>query len=134
MTRSKAKGTRRERIVLDFLRSRGLRAHRAGNNLPSKDLELEASGFRFAVEVKDRQQLNLHGTIVDVTRRWPDQLGVVVWHRTKLSGSKQVPMGPTIVAMTLEDFTRLVGGDNANLGPAEGDASEGSSEEGTVES
>lgn len=107
----KAKGTRREKRILDMLTAAGLVARRAGNNLPSKDLEADLPGMSFAIEVKDRRNLTVHRTITDVQTNWPTQIPVVVWHRTEKTEpeGRAKPVGPTIAAMPVEDFVKLLG-------------------------
>jgi hypothetical protein len=110
VNRPRAKGTRRERKVLDMLLAAGLNARRAGNNLPAKDLEVDLPGMSFAIEVKDRQNLKLHAILNDVQANWPTQISAVVWHRTAKPDpeSRARPVGPTIVAMPLDEWVKII--------------------------
>jgi hypothetical protein len=111
VTRPKDKGTRRETYVVRLLQSYGLDAKRSSNNLPSKDVDLRIGDKVFAIEVKDRKQLNLHRTIVGVMNYWEDEIPAVVWHRTeKQEGAQRAtPVGPTLISLPLEQFAALFG-------------------------
>lgn len=111
MSKSKDKGTRRETHVVRLLQSYGLDAKRASNNLPSKDVDLRIGDKVFAIEVKDRKQLNLHRTIVSVMNYWEDEIPAVVWHRTEKhpGAARATPVGPTLIALPLETFAALFG-------------------------
>lgn len=112
MGRQKDKGTRRETAVVRMFLAAGLQAQRAPNNLKSRDVDMTLKdGTEFAVEVKDRQQLNVHKELAQVVATWPGMMPAVVWHRTeKREGAKRsVPSGPTIIALRLEDFVALAG-------------------------
>lgn len=117
MSKQKDKGTKRETWVVRLLRGYGLDATRAPNNLPSKDVELRFDGMVFAIEVKDRKQLNIHATMQGVANYWEDEIPAVVWHKTKKAeGAKRsVPDGPTIIALRLHDFARLLSGETHEL-------------------
>jgi hypothetical protein len=106
MNKQKAKGTYRETWVVERFLGAGFGAKRAPNNLPSRDVDVVFGGFTMPVEVKDRGQLNLHETLKDVNRRWG--LGAVVWHRTRPGDKKRVPVGPTLIAMDIDHFIRMV--------------------------
>lgn len=110
MSVQKRKGTRRERLVIETLKAAGLDVRRAGNNLPSKDVELNVAGIPFAIEVKDRANLALHVTLAGVAARWTTEIPAVVWHRTgKGETGPRRPVGPTLVAMRLDDWATLMG-------------------------
>lgn len=110
MSVQKRKGTRRERLVIETLKAANLDVRRAGNNLPSKDVELNVAGIPFAIEVKDRANLALHVTLGEVATRWESEIPAVVWHRTGKSDSGvRRPVGPTLVAMRLDDWATLMG-------------------------
>lgn len=110
MSVQKRKGTRRERLVIETLKAAGLDVRRAGNNLPSKDVELNVAGIPFAIEVKDRANLALHVTLGEVATRWASEIPAVVWHRTaKGDTGPRRPVGPTLVAMRLDDWATLMG-------------------------
>lgn len=109
MSKQKKKGTARETKVVGLLREHGLDAERAPNNAPSKDVNLRVGSMRFAIEVKDRQALPLHQTLAGVQEHWEDEIPAVVWHRThKPDGGRARPVGPTLIALRLDDFARLV--------------------------
>lgn len=113
MSKSKDKGTKRETFVVRLFQSYGLDAQRAPNNLHAKDVELRVNEKTFAIEVKDRRALNLHATMSEVVSEWGDkEIPAVVWHRTvKEDGAKRAsPAGPTIIALRLDDFARLMAG------------------------
>ncbi len=109
MNKPKAKGTRREVIVRDAALSRNMGARRSENNLAGRDVDVYADVLR-VIEVKDRQQLNVHKTLANTLKRWPEQRGAVVWHRTskKAGAARSTPDGPTIAATTLDDFMDLL--------------------------
>jgi len=119
MSRQKAKGTYRETWVVKKFLAAGYGAERAPNNLPSRDVDVDL-GFPFPIEVKDRGQLNLQETLQGVIDRWG--FGAVVWHRTRPGDKKRVPVGPTLIAMDIDHFIRMV------------KELKGENDEGTVES
>lgn len=101
--RPKKKGTARETATVKRAETwPGIHAERAPNHAPSWDVSLRAVGLgTMRVEVKDRQQLNLHKTLAD-TAAVNDGLPVaVLWHRTstKPGNSRPSPDGPTLVAI-----------------------------------
>lgn len=120
MSKQKKKGTARETKVVNLFKDNGLDAERAPNNAPSKDVNLRVSGLRFAIEVKDRQALPLHQTLADVERQWEGEIPAVVWHRTaKGDNGRARPVGPTLVAMRLDDFAMLMTKIGENSGTVE---------------
>jgi len=109
MGKQKDKGTRRETAVVRLFQSHGLEAERAQNNAAAKDVNLRVRELRFAVEVKDRQQLALHKTLATVVENWKDEVPAVVWHKTeKPDGGRARPAGPTLIALRLDDFAMLM--------------------------
>jgi Holliday junction resolvase len=119
MNKPKAKGTARETWLVNKFLAAGIQAKRAPNNLPSRDVDVVIGDTPVPIEVKDRGQLNLQLTLKEVIDRWG--FGAVVWHRTKPGGKKRVPVGPTIIAMDIDHFIRLV---NALTGENDGDVGE----------
>jgi hypothetical protein len=105
MGKQKAKGTARETWLVRKFVAAGFHAERAPNNLPSRDVDVDL-GFPFPIEVKDRGQLNLQETLQEVIDRWG--FGAVVWHRTRPGEKKRVPVGPTLIAMDIDHFIRMV--------------------------
>jgi hypothetical protein len=105
MGKQKAKGTARETWLVKKFIAAGFDAERAPNNLPSRDVDVDL-GFPFPIEVKDRGQLNLQETLKGVVDRWG--FGAVVWHRTRPAEKKRVPVGPTLIAMDIDHFIRMV--------------------------
>jgi hypothetical protein len=108
MSKSKAKGTRRETWVVKVLQDHGIGAKRAPTNTPSMDVEATAGPFPLAIEVKDRGQLNLHETLELVQKKHPSRIPHVVWHRTKKTESRRAPVGPTLIAMPIEEYAKLI--------------------------
>lgn len=109
MSKQKDKGTRRETKIVRLFQSFGLEASRAHNNAASKDVILKVKEFPFAIEVKDRQALNLHKTLADVEANWDDEIPAVVWHKTEKSESGRAkPSGPTLIALRVDDFAMLM--------------------------
>lgn len=106
--RPKDKGTRRETWVVRLLQDAGLDASRAPNNAPSLDVTSKAGPFPLYIEVKDRANLNLHETLAEVERRYPSAIAHVVWHRTKKAEKRRVPVGPTLVALPIEQYAKLM--------------------------
>lgn len=106
--RPKDKGTRRETWVVRLLREHGLVADRAPNNTPSLDVESKSGPFHLNFEVKDRGNLNLHGTLADVQRLHTNGVPHVVWHRTKKAETRRVPAGPTLVALPIDEYAKLM--------------------------
>lgn len=122
MSKQKDKGTRRETAVVRLLQSYGLTAQRSSNNLPSRDVDLTlADGEQFAIEVKDRQQLNVHKELAQTATLWMDHTPAVVWHKTekKEGAVKSSPVGPTLIALRLDDFARLMAKIGENDGKLE---------------
>lgn len=105
MGKQKAKGTARETWVVRKFVAAGFSAERAPNNLASRDVDVEFGGFSMPIEVKDRGQLNLQGTLQEVNDRWG--LGAVVWHRTRPGDKRRVPVGPTLIAMDIDHFLAM---------------------------
>ena len=135
MGKSKSKGTRRETQVARQMRDAGLQAARATNNLPGKDIHLEVDGETWAVEVKDRRQLNIQDTVAHTTKHHPDETPMLVWHRTappKQPGGRSIPAGPTLAIVRLDDMIRLLadkegndeGPETAAAGTTHGDAAQ----------
>lgn len=108
MNRPKDKGTRRETWVVRLLQEFGLDAKRAPNNTPSLDVESKAGPFPLNFEVKDRANLNLHGTLEEIERRHTSGIPHVVWHRTKKAEKKRVPAGPTLVALPIREYAKMM--------------------------
>lgn len=108
MSKAKAKGTRRETWVVRLLRDYGLTADRAPNNLPSLDVEAKAGPFPLNIEVKDRGQLNLHETLAEVQSRHTNGIPHVVWHRTKKVNTRRAPVGPTLIALPIEEYAKMM--------------------------
>jgi hypothetical protein len=106
MSKQKQKGTARETWLVRKFVAAGFEAERAPNNLPSRDVDVDLGGFPLPVEVKDRGQLNLQETLQEVIDRWG--FGAVVWHRTRPGNKKRVPVGPTLIAMDIDHFIRMV--------------------------
>lgn len=124
MSKQKDKGTRRETAVVRLFQSFGLKAERAANNLQSRDVDLTLhTGEPFAIEVKDRQQLNLHKELAQVATLWQGRTPAVVWHKTEKreGAAKSSPVGPTLIALRLQDFARLM----AKIGESDGLETEG---------
>lgn len=109
MGKQKAKGTARETRAKRDAEAVGLEARRAENNLPGRDVDIVADRLRI-VEVKDRQQLNVHKTLADTARRWPNLPPAVLWHRTsvKAGNAKASPDGPTLLALPWDDYLDLL--------------------------
>lgn len=106
--RPKDKGTRRETWVVRLLQDAGLDARRAPNNTPSLDVTSQAGPYPLYIEVKDRANLNLHATLAEVQSRYPDTIPHVVWHRTKKAEKKRVPAGPTLVALPIHEYAKML--------------------------
>lgn len=106
--RPKDKGTRRETWVVRLLQDAGLWATRAPNNTPSFDVESKAGPYPLYIEVKDRANLNLHATLGEVQSRYPNVIPHVVWHRTKKAEKKRVPAGPTLVALPVHEYAKML--------------------------
>lgn len=106
--RPKDKGTRRETWVVRVLQDAGLDAHRAPNNMPSLDVQSTAGPFPLYIEVKDRANLNLHQTLHDIQSRYEGKIPHVVWHRTKKAEKKRVPAGPTLVALPIHEYAKMM--------------------------
>lgn len=106
--RPKDKGTRRETKLVNELGAAGIPARRAENHAPGRDVDLRTGPLRI-VEVKDRQQLNIHKTLAATLRNHPGHLAGVVWHRTsKADGAKRAsPDGPTVWALPVNDAIDL---------------------------
>lgn len=108
MSKSKAKGTRRETWVVKVLQDSGLQAKRAPTNTPSLDVEAKAGPFPLAIEVKDRGQLNIHETLAAVQEKHSSQIPHVVWHRTRKAETRRTPVGPTLIALPIEEYAKLM--------------------------
>lgn len=110
MTRNKKAGTYRETWVRRKLQEAGLDAERAGTNMPSKDVSLRVAGQRYAVEVKDRRNLNLHQTVKDTIDQNPGEDAVVVWHKREAAGEsgRLMPVGPTLAAIPFDNFVSIM--------------------------
>jgi len=106
--RPKDKGTRRETWVVRLLQDAGLDARRAPNNMPSLDVISRSGPYPLYIEVKDRGNLNLHETLAEVQKRYAAAIPHVVWHRTKKAGQRRVPVGPTLVALTIQDYAKIM--------------------------
>ena len=110
MTKNKRDGTYRETWVRKKLQDAGLDAERAGNNMPSKDVSLRVASRRYAVEVKDRRNLNLHQTVKDTIDQNDGERAVVVWHKREAAGQsgRLMPVGPTLAALPFETFVTIM--------------------------
>jgi hypothetical protein len=108
MSKSKAKGTRRETWVVKLLQEHGLAAKRSPTNTAAMDVEAKAGPFPLAIEVKDRGQLNLHETLATVQEKHPSRIPHVVWHRTRKAESRRTPVGPTLIALPIEEYAKLM--------------------------
>lgn len=106
--RPKDKGTRRETWVVRLLQDAGLDARRAPNNSPSLDVTSKAGPFPLYIEVKDRANLNLHETLGKVEDLYPSAIPHVVWHRTKKGEKRRVPAGPTLVALPIQQYAKIM--------------------------
>jgi len=106
--RPKDKGTRRETWVVRLLQDAGLDAQRAPNNSPSLDVTSKAGPFPLYIEVKDRANLNLHETLGTVQEKYPSAIPHVVWHRTKKGEKRRVPAGPTLVALPVHEYAKIM--------------------------
>jgi hypothetical protein len=106
MNKPKAKGTARETWLVKKFIAAGFFSERAPNNLPSRDVDVDFGGLPMPVEVKDRGQLNLHETLAEVIDRWG--FGAVVWHRTRPGNKRRVQVGPTLIAMDIDQFISMV--------------------------
>jgi len=106
--RPKDKGTRRETWVVRLLQEAGLEASRAPNNSPSLDVTSKAGPFPLYIEVKDRANLNLHETLGKVEDLYPSAIPHVVWHRTKKGEKRRVPAGPTLVALPIQQYAKIM--------------------------
>jgi Holliday junction resolvase-like predicted endonuclease len=106
--RPKDKGTRRETWVVRLLQDAGLDARRAPNNMPSLDVTSKSGPYALYIEVKDRGNLNLHETLAEVQNRYPSAIPHVVWHRTKKAGQRRTPVGPTLIALTIQDYAKIM--------------------------
>ena len=106
---NKKAGTYRETWVKQRLLDAGLDAERAGNNMPSKDVALRVAGVRYAIEVKDRRNLNLHQTVKDTIDNNPSEIAVVVWHKREAAGEsgRLMPVGPTLGVMPFENLVTI---------------------------
>jgi hypothetical protein len=109
MTKNKKAGTYRETWVKQRLLDAGLDAERAGNNMPSKDVALRVAGVRYAIEVKDRRNLNLHQTVKDTIDSNEGERAIVVWHKREAAGAsgRLMPVGPTLGAMPFENMVEI---------------------------
>lgn len=107
--RPKQKGTYRESLVRDQAVSKGLPAQRFENGGEGRDVDVRADMLR-VLEVKDRQNLNVHKILAKTIARWPESPPAVVWHRTsKADGNvRATPDGPTIMALPLPDGLDLL--------------------------
>lgn len=108
MSRAKDKGTRRETWLVRLLQDAGLDARRSPNNMPSLDVESKSGPYTLYIEVKDRANLNLHGTLDEVQKRYTGVVPHVVWHRTKKAEKKRVPAGPTLVALPVHEYAKML--------------------------
>lgn len=109
VNKPKAKGTKRETWLVNRLIEAGLNAARSSNNLPGRDVDVHADVPRI-VEVKDRQQLNVHKALLKTQREHPEFPPAVLWHRTSKAEGQKVasPDGPTIVALPFDDWIDLL--------------------------
>lgn len=109
MTQNKKAGTHRETWVRKKFNEAGLDAERAGNNMPSKDVSLRVAGQKYAVEVKDRRNLNLHQTMKDTIDTNDGERAIVVWHKREAAGvsGRLMPVGPTIGALPFETMVEV---------------------------
>jgi hypothetical protein len=110
VTKNKKAGTYRETWVKQRLLDAGLDAERAGNNMPSKDVALRVASRRYAVEVKDRRNLNLHQTVKDTIDQNAGERAVVVWHKREAAGQsgRLMPVGPTLAALPFDTFVTIM--------------------------
>ena len=85
-------------------------AQRSPNQLTARDVDLRIEGEIHAIEVKDRQRLNIHAIVAEMQQQWPDMPHYVVWHRTekKEGNIKATPSGPTIVGMAFDQWLTLM--------------------------
>ncbi|MEY2965987.1 MAG: hypothetical protein RLY50_37 [Actinomycetota bacterium] len=114
MSKSKAIGTRRETWVVNRAKDAGFQARRAENNAKSKDVLITVAGRDVPHEVKDVAALSIHPILATaVETNGPD--AAVVWHRKTKSkaGTKRVPAGPTLVAVTFDRYLQLLGFEEA---------------------
>ena len=115
---SKKKGTVMETAVLNYLRrafsdaERTIRRGALHGRQDEGDIHgLTCRGERIVVEVKNRRRLELSDWLEQAERERGNAdaaYGVVVFHRNGIGLSR---MGEQGVLMTLETFTRLIGGE-----------------------
>ena len=77
--------------------------------MPSKDVALRVAGVRYAIEVKDRRNLNLHQTVKDTIDNNPSEIAIVVWHKREAAGEsgRLMPVGPTLGAMPFDNLVTI---------------------------
>ena len=115
---SKQKGTVMETAVMNYLRDAFSDAERTirrgalhGKNDEGDIHGLTHRGERIVVEVKNRRRLELSDWLEQAERERGNAdaaYGVVVFHRNGIGLSR---MGEQGVLMTLDTFTRLIGGE-----------------------
>lgn len=108
----KKKGTHRETLTVKRAEAwPGIQAQRAPNNAPGWDVTVRAAGLGpLRLEVKDRQQLNVHRTLKDTQAANDGFPTGVLWHRTskKPDAHRATPDGPTVVSVDQDLFFALM--------------------------
>lgn len=112
VARPKDLGTRRETWFVRKAEAAGLKARRAPNNAKVEDVLVTVAGRELIHEVKDRTALSLHQLLKEVVAEHGES-AAVVWHRKKKAGSKRVPAGPTLVAVTVDRYIELLKAEDA---------------------
>lgn len=109
MARPKDIGTARETWLVKKARAAGLKARRAPNNAKAEDVLITVAGRELIHEVKDRAALSIHQVLKDTVAEH-GETAAVVWHRKKkaTAGTKRVPAGPTLVAVTVDRYIELL--------------------------
>ena len=87
----------------------GLEARRAPNNAKAEDVLIRMGDGELVHEVKDRAALSVHQVLKDTVAEH-GEAAAVVWHRKKKpeSGTRRVPAGPTLVAVTVDRYLQLL--------------------------
>ena len=116
--KSKAAGNRFEKVVCDVFREAGWTANRLRSFLieGEPDLYATTNGLLIEVQAKERQNLNVHKTLVDLIRAQGLIPGsdfatpaVVFKHVVKTGDTgRRMQEGPVTITLPLDDFLILV--------------------------
>ncbi len=117
--KSKQAGSRFEGMVTRIFRDHGWVSNRLRSFRVEGEPDLYATkdGLLLDIQAKERQQLNVHKTLVDLIRAQPlcggPQDGVwatpaVVYRHMEKRGSKRMQEGPITITLPLNEFLALV--------------------------